>query len=266
MTRFHLEGEYMLLALDIGNSEISVAINNNDNWIKKHRILSDKNKGIDFYKSELVHTLKKLDINSAEIDSVVIASVVPNLKSVLKLAAQEIFKSDIFVVEYNSPCGLKINIDEPNTLGVDLLCACVATAKHYRLPAVVFDFGSATTMCVIDKNNCFQGGVILPGIKTSLDALTKKCELISEIDISKAKSLIAKNTVDCINSGICYSNAATVDKLSEKVENELNESCTVILTGGLSSYVAPYCNKDVLKSPDLVIEGMKLIFEYNSNL
>lgn len=256
----------MLLALDIGNSEISVAINKNDNWIKKHRILSDKNKGIDFYRSELVHTLKKLEINTDEIDSIVIASVVPKLKNVLKLAAQEIFKSAIYVVEYNSNCDLKVNIDEPDTLGVDLLCACVATAKHHQLPAVIFDFGSATTMCIVDKNNCFQGGVILPGIKTSLDALAKKCELISDIDISKAKSLIAKNTIDCINSGICYSNAAIVDKLSERVENELNESCTVLLTGGLSGYVAPYCNKNIVESPNLVFEGMKLIFEYNSNL
>ncbi len=255
----------MLLALDIGNTQITLALYYDNNWKKIYRIQSDKMKNSDFYKSKIYDIFKESNLRIADISEVIISSVVPTLTDELKLAAQEVFNKDIFVINSKLCCNLKINIDDPATLGNDILCGCAAAAKYYPLPVLVFDFGSATTMCLVDKELCFQGGIILSGIQTSVDALSKKCELIDTVNISNSKQLIAKNTVDCINSGICYGNAAMVDNLSTRVENQLNQVCTIVLTGGLSGYIIPYCEKKIINAPNLVLDGMRIIYEYNKN-
>ena len=162
-----------------------------------------------------------------------------------------------------TPAGLDIAIEQPETLGVDLLAADAAAAAEYPLPVVVFDFGTATTVTVVDRQRRYRGGVILAGVKLSLHALFSGTAQLPDIALEPPGKVICSVTEDSLQAGAIYGAAAMADGLLERMEEELGQPCTAVATGGLSGIITPYCRRRILHDDSLLLRGLALIWRKN---
>lgn len=156
-------------------------------------------------------------------------------------------------------------MDHPASTGADLVADAVAGIAEYPVPLIVIDMGTATTASVIDANKNYIGGMILPGVRVSLDALTSRASQLSGISIDQPKRVIGKNTIECMKSGVLYSNAGAIDGIVERIEEELGQKATVVATGGLAKKIVPFCKKKVILDEDLLLKGLLVIYEKNKN-
>ena len=159
--------------------------------------------------------------------------------------------------------GLSIMIDNPAQLGSDLVVDAVAGIREYPVPLIIIDMGTATTISVVDSKRNYIGGVIMTGMAVSTDALISRTAQLPRIAFEKPKRIIGANTVECLKSGIMYSNACAIDGMVERMEEELGEKCTVVATGGLSGVVIPLCRRDIIIDDDLMLKGLVLIYNKN---
>ena len=208
------------------------------------------------YAIDIKNVLDIYHIKKADLEGGIISSVVPQITMVVKAAVEKILKKEVLIVGAGIKTGLNIRIDNPAQLGSDLVVGAVAGIAEYPTPLLIFDMGTANTVCVIDKNRNYIGGMILPGVRTSLDALTARAAQLSGIDLEAPKRVIGKNTIECMKSGIVYSNAALIDGVILRMEEELGEKATVIATGGLAKSIVPYCKEDVILDDDLLLKGL----------
>ena len=159
--------------------------------------------------------------------------------------------------------GLNMRVDDPGTVAGDLVIGSVAAINHYGAPVIVIDLGTATTIVVIDRERCFRGGAILPGVKLSYGALSAGASLLPEISIIPPKKCVATNTVDCMRSGAVFGTAATLDGMIERMEDELGEKCALVATGGLASSIVPYCRREIICDDHLLLKGLWGLWEKN---
>ena len=159
--------------------------------------------------------------------------------------------------------GLDIAIEQPETLGVDLLAADAAAAAEYPLPVVVFDFGTATTVTVVDADRRYRGGVILAGVKLSLHALFSGTAQLPDIALEAPGKVICSVTEDSLQAGAIYGAAAMADGLLDRMEEELGVPCTAVATGGLAGVITPYCRRDIRRDDSLLLRGLALIWRKN---
>ena len=202
-------------------------------------------------------------IKGSEIEGGIISSVVPQITNIAKLAAEKILKKEVMVLGPGIKTGLNIMMDHPAQLGADLVANAVAGIALYPLPQIIVDMGTATTFSVVDEKHHYIGGMILPGVRISLDALTARASQLSGISIEAPKRLIGKNTIDCMKSGVLYSNAAAIDGIVERIEEELGQKTTVIATGGLAKKIVPHCKREVILDEDLLLKGLMIIYNKN---
>ena len=125
------------------------------------------------------------------------------------------------------------------------------------------DMGTATTIEVVEPDNLYVGGVIFPGVMVSLDALTSRAAQLPGISLDKPRSVIGKNTVDCMRSGMMFGTAAMLDGVIERIEEELGHRCTIIATGGMAQFITPLCRRDIILEKDLLLDGLSIIYEKN---
>ena len=159
--------------------------------------------------------------------------------------------------------GLNIVMDNPGQLGADLVADAVAGLASYPVPLVVIDMGTATTISVVNRKKQYIGGMIMPGVGISLDALTARASQLSGISIDAPRHIIGKNTIECMKSGVLYSNAAALDGIIDRIEEELGEKTTVIATGGLAKKIVPHCRKEIILDEELLLKGLMLIYRKN---
>ena len=159
--------------------------------------------------------------------------------------------------------GLNIKIDNPAQLGADLVANAVAGVKYYPVPQIIIDMGTATTLSVVDDKKQYIGGMILPGPRISLDALTSRASQLSGISLEAPKHIIGKNTIECMKSGIVYSNAAAMDGMIERIEEEMGSKATVIATGGLAKSIVQHCKREIILDEELMLKGLYIIYEKN---
>lgn len=159
--------------------------------------------------------------------------------------------------------GTNILMDHPAQIGRDLIAVAVGGIAEYKLPLAIFDLGTATTLCVVDEKKNYIGGMIMPGIKTSLNALAENASQLKEIDLEPPRRVIGKNTTECMRSGMIYSNAAAIDGIIDRVEEELGQTVTVVATGGLADLIVPFCRRKVLLDKDLLLKGLWVIYNKN---
>ena len=236
----------MLLALDVGNTNIVIGILDGDKLIKSGRISTDIYKTEDEYAMNMYSFLR---LNHAlDIDGAIISSVVPALVRTLVKAVNTVCDVDALVV---GP-------------GADLVVGAVAAKEKYPQPTIIFDMGTATTGFVLDRDANFIGGIITTGLKTSINALTAGAALLPQIDISAPKKVIGTNSIECMKSGCVIGTACMLDGLIDKFEEELGEKATVIVTGGLGQAIAEQCSHDMIIDKNLLIDGLKII--YNKNI
>lgn len=253
----------MILAIDIGNTNIVVGGIDEERTYFMERLSTVKTKTEAEYAIDIKTILEIHGIRLEKIEGAIISSVVPQITRIVKEAVEKIVHKDVLVVGPGLKTGLNILTDNPAQLGSDLVVDAVAAIAEYPVPMVVFDLGTANTVSVIDGKKNYLGGMIYPGINTSLNALTANASQLQGISLDAPKKAIGRNTIDCMKSGVIYSNAASLDGIVDRIQEELQETVTVIATGGLAQTVVPFCRKDVIIDPDLLIKGLLIIFNKN---
>ncbi len=255
----------MILAIDIGNTNIVIGAIDSKKTYFTERLSTVRTKTELEYAVDIKTVLDIYGVSAASIEGCIISSVVPQITGAAKLAAEKILKKNVMVLGPGIKTGLNILTDHPAQLGADLVADAVAAIAEYTAPLIVIDMGTATTASVIDAQKHYIGGMILPGVGVSLDALTSRASQLSGISIDAPKKVIGKNTIDCMKSGILYSSAGAMDGIIDRIEEELGEKTTVVATGGLAKKIIPYCKRDIIIDDDLLLKGLYIIYEKNKD-
>lgn len=253
----------MILAIDIGNTNIVVGCIDEEKIYFTERLSTVRTKTELEYAVDLKTVLDIYHIKRTDIEGCIISSVVPQITGIAKLAAEKILKKEVMVLGPGVKTGLNIVMDNPGQLGADLVADAVAGLASYPVPLVVIDMGTATTISVVNSKKQYIGGMIMPGVRISLDALTARASQLSGISIDAPRHIIGKNTTECMKSGVLYSNAAALDGIIDRIEEELGEKTTVIATGGLAKKIVPHCRKEIILDEELLLKGLMLIYRKN---
>lgn len=251
----------MLLAVDVGNTNTVLGVFDGEKLVRSGRISTNPYDTEDDYSMKLYSFIELNKLNN--IDGAILSSVVPALNRTITKAIKNVCGIDSLVVGPGVKTGLNIRIDNPAELGADLVVGAVASIAKYPSPQVIFDLGTATTASVIDENKTYVGGVLLCGVKTAVNAISSGTAQLPQVDISAPKKVICSNTIDCMRAGAVYGNAAMVDGLVERFEQELGKKLTVVVTGGLGKTISGECKTETIYDENLLLDGLRIIFEKN---
>ena len=253
----------MILAIDVGNTNIVVGCIDDRKTYFIERLSTNRTKTELEYAVDLKNVLDIYHIKKTEIEGCIISSVVPQITNIVKLAAEKILKKNAIVLGPGVQTGLNIMMDNPGQLGADQVADAVAGISGYPVPLILIDMGTATTASVVNSKKQYVGGMILPGVGVSLDALTARASQLSGISIDAPRHVIGKNTIECMKSGVLYSNAAALDGIIDRIEEELGEKATVVATGGLAKKIVPHCKREIILDEELLLRGLLIIYEKN---
>jgi len=253
----------MLLAIDIGNTNITIGGIKDDEIVFEARIATDRIKTSDQYGVEIKNALDLFGVPVGEIEDCIIASVVPPVFNSVRTGVMKVIHKSPMVVGPGIKTGLNIQVDIPSQVGSDRIVIAVAALAEYKPPLTLMDLGTATTIEVVDKNNTYIGGCIMPGVRVSLDALTSRTAQLPGISLDQPKRVIGKNTVDCMRAGIMHGTAAMLEGLVDRMEEELGYKTTVIATGGIAQFIVPLCKREIKLERDLLLKGLNIIYKKN---
>ncbi len=256
----------MILAIDIGNSNIVIGGVDGERIVFEARVRTEATKTSDQYCMDLKSLLDVYDIRRESIEGAIIASVVPQVLNSFQTAVKKLTGKTSLVVGPGLKTGLNILLENPSQTGADLVVGCVAALREHKPPMIVVDMGTATTMVVLDRNGALVGGCICPGVKVSLDALTERTALLPGLQLDQPKRAIGRNTVDCMRSGIMMGTACMLDGMIARMEEELGEKTTVVITGGIAKFVTPMCKTPMIYDNDLLIKGLAALYRENKRL
>jgi len=254
----------MLLAIDIGNTNITLGAYSGDDLSFTARIATDRSLTSDQYAAQLSNMLTLNNVSPDSFSGAIISSVVPPLTASISSALKRITGVEALVIGPGVKTGLNILIDNPAQTGADLVAVSVAAKAKYPLPNVVCDLGTASTITVLDKNGNFIGGVIYPGIRTSLNALVENTSLLQFISFDAPSRVIGRSTAECMQSGVIFGAASLLDGMIARIERELGEPVTAIATGGLSRSIIENCDRHFEYCENLILEGLKIIYYKNN--
>ncbi len=254
----------MVIAVDIGNTNVVIGAFDADGIIFTER-LSSARLSTELEYTVLLQTVLELNgMKQTAFEGCILSSVVPPMTQTLCKALLRTVGLKPLIVGAGIKTGLKIQIDNPAALGSDRVADAVAAAHYYPRPVMIVDMGTATTISVVDKENVFRGGLIIPGVRVALESLSKRASQLPEINLEPPKSIIAANTVDCMKSGIIYSTASAIDGIAERIDDALGERCTVVATGGNAPKIIPFCKRKIIHDDQLLLKGLMLIYRRNS--
>ena len=253
----------MILAIDVGNTNIVFGGISEGKTAFISRISTDKNKTSDEYAVQIKILIELNGFSAGDFEGGIISSVVPQLNEILKISVKKVIKCTPMIVGPGIKTGLNIKIDNPAQLGSDLVVGAVAAVALYPKPLMVIDMGTATTICVVDKDSCYRGGVIIPGVKVSMESLTRNAAQLQGISIEAPKKAIGTNTIDCMRSGTVFGNAAMLDGLRDRMSLEVEGTPTIIATGGLSPMIVPHCRHEIILNDELLLYGLEIIYKKN---
>ena len=252
----------MILVTDVGNTNIVFGVFDGDKLVFESRADTNRNRMADQYSVIINQVFGLYGVDKKEIDGAVISSVVPPVSDQLKISVQKLFGVTPLMVGAGVKTGLNIRIDDPSTLGADLACGAAAAKELYPLPCIVIDLGTATKVFAVDKTGAMIGGIIAPGVKISLEALAKGAASLPMISLEGHSPVIGKNTIDCMRSGVLYGHAGMLDSFIDRFQEELG-AATVVATGGFIHVLKDYCRHEFIVNPQLVMEGMRIIYNKN---
>ncbi len=253
----------MILAVDIGNSNIVLGCIEDRKIKKEARIATDLIKTSDQYCAELKNMLDLLEIPADSIEGSIISSVVPPLLNSFKTAIRKLTGKVPLVVGPGIKTGLNILLDNPALAGGDLIVAAVAALAEYPAPMLIIDMGTATTITAIDEKKNYLGGCICPGVKISAEALSGRTAQLPAISLEAPQKAIGRNTIDSMRSGLMMGSAAMLDGMIDRMEEELGHPVTVIATGGIARFVIPMCRRKIHYDKDLLLKGLLRLYENN---
>ena len=254
----------MILAVDIGNSNIVIGGIDGDDIRFEARLRTDATKTSDEYCIDLKMILDVYGVDTSDVEGMIVASVVPQVLNSVKTALKKLTGKNALVVGPGLKTGLNIKIENPAQTGADLVVGCVAALREHKPPLIVIDMGTATTMIVLDETGALIGGCICPGVKISLDALTDRTALLPGLQLDQPKRAIGRNTIDCMRSGIMMGNACMLDGMVQRMEEELGQKTTVVITGGIAKFVEPLCKTEMIYDKDLLLKGLATLYRENT--
>ena len=251
----------MHILIDIGNSTIVIALANSEgNITATWRFKTKKEETASFFRYELKQGLRKYSIEVADIKNITISSVVPEVNDDIAQAVSDLIGITPHFFSVNDAKGIiTIDVESPSQLGKDRIADAIGATTCYGVPAIVIDFGTATTIGVIDENRVFKGGIIIPGVKTSLSALSSRASQLPSITIEKPHHIIGRNTLECMQSGIVYGTAAMIDGLIDQIADSFSTPPHIIATGGMSKTIVPHCKHQITIDPYLLFKGLQII-------
>ena len=253
----------MILAVDIGNTNIAIGGYENEKIKFISRIATDDRRTSDQYAVELYDIMRIQGVSAAQIDGAVIASVVPTVGNALEMAIEKLSGIKPISVGPGVKNGINIKIDNPAQLGADLVAGAAGALGKYTMPCIVVDMGTATTLTVMDKDGAILGGAIAAGVGLTLNALAQNTTLLPSISIEAPKKIIGTNTVECMQSGLVYGTACLIDGMVERIESELGERCTVVATGGRAGQIVCHCKRKMELDDNLLLDGLIKIYNRN---
>lgn len=253
----------MILAVDIGNTNIVIGCIEGDRIAFVERIYTDVTKSELEYAISFKNVLEIYGIERDSLEGGIVSSVVPPVTATVRNAAEKVTGKEILVVGPGVKTGLDIKIDNPAQLGADLVVGAVAAISEYSCPLVIIDMGTATAFTVVNEKRQVIGGMLMPGVGVALDSLIGKTSQLPKISLEPPKKFIGSNTVDCMKSGVLYGNASCVDGMIGRIRQELGADPEVVATGGLAKSIIPYCKEKIQIDDALLLKGLKLIYRRN---
>jgi type III pantothenate kinase len=250
----------MLLAIDIGNSNIVWGVYRDEVLVGHWRIGTDLEKTSDEYGLLFVGLLESVHISATEVTGIIISSVVPTLTPVLETMADSYFHRLPLLVSADLDTGLTISYTHPHELGSDRIVNAAAAYARYQSSLIIIDFGTATTFCAVSQSGDYLGGAIAPGLATAAEALHARTAKLPRVSLTRPKSVIGKDTIASIQSGLIFGYAGLVDELVTRMDAELHPKPRVIATGGLASLIAPESRTIQEVRPFLTLEGLELLY------
>jgi type III pantothenate kinase len=256
----------MLLAVDVGNTHTVIGVFNGEDLVEHWRIATDARRTADelalLFQGFLV--LEGMSF-SRQITGVAMCSVVPAVTHELREMTRRYFHYQAVVVEPGVRTGVPILTDNPKEVGADRIVNALGAFHLHGGPAIVVDFGTSTNFDVISERGEFIGGALAPGVEISIDALAQRGAQLRKVEIAKPRSVIGKNTVECLQSGILYGFAGQIDGIVERMLKELGGHATVIATGGLAPLIIPESSTITVHEPWLTLIGLRLVYEKNAS-
>lgn len=253
----------VVLTIDIGNTNMNVGLFDDETLTMSARFSTERRKTDDQFAMDFCNLFSMYHIAPTDIAGGIISSVVPEITAPVQRAIEKLICNKVLVLGPGVKTGLNILIDNPAQLGADLAAGAVGAAAQYPLPAFVVDLGTATKIYAVDKSKGFRGCMIAPGIAISLEALTDRSSLLPTINLEPPKKACGTNSVESMQSGIILGTAAMIDGLLDRFTDELGTPASVIATGGLSSFISPVCKHKLQLDPNLILTGLRTIYEKN---
>ncbi|MDO4266013.1 MAG: type III pantothenate kinase [Eubacteriales bacterium] len=257
----------MLLAIDMGNSNIKIGVVKDEEHIIEERVTTARDKTSMEYAMDIMAILTFHGIDKALIEGAILSSVVPPLTGTLSSAVRKVLGKQPMIVSNRLKMHIRLDaMQYPEKIGADLLAGLEAAYLHYSEPVIVVNMGTATTITVLARDRRYLGGVILPGLKVSLGSLSANTAQLPSISLESPGRVIANETVECMRSGILYGNAGQIDGIISRMEEELGERCSVVATGGLARFVVPLCRHKIVMDDKLLMKGLLALYRQNEKL
>ena len=253
----------MLLAIDIGNTNVTLGVFDKEELRATWAIATDIKKTADEYAVFLMNLLPREGLVLEDIDNISIACVVPPLLSTMEDMCTRYFKTQPLVVGPGVKTGVRVCTDNPREVGADRIVNVAAAHRIYGGPAIIIDFGTATTFDVLSKNGDYLGGAIAPGIVISAEALFTRASKLPRIELIPPEKAIGKNSVEAMQAGIMFGYAGLIENLVGRIRKEMGSKAKVIATGGLSAVIASETQVIEIVDKNLTLVGLRLIHEMN---
>lgn len=253
----------MLLAIDIGNTNITLGLYRDEEVESAWRMATDHERMPDEYGLQMLGMLQHADCRPEDIYGIALASVVPPLTSTFLQACENYLGQQPFVVDTGVKTGVRIRYEDPKAVGADRVVDAAAVLRFYGGPACVVDFGTATTFDAISADGDYLGGAIAPGIGIAAEALFQRTAKLPRVDLARPPSAIGKNTVHAIQSGLLFGYVALVEGMVDRFRAELGPEMKVIGTGGLAEIIAAETDVLQILAPWLTLDGLRIIWELN---
>ena len=254
----------MILAIDMGNTNIVLGGIDEKQTYFIERVTTDQSRTDTEYAIHFKNILEMHHIQLSDIEGAILSSVVPPLNTTILSAVEKAIGIRPLLVGSGMKTGMNILMDNPKSVGSDMIVDVVAAIHEHPLPLVVIDMGTATTLSVADKKGNYIGGVILPGLRVSLNSLSGKTAQLPYISLEVPGKVIGKNTIDCMRAGIVFSNVDMIDGILDRMEKELGEAPAVIATGGLARFITPLCRHEIIFDDALLLKGLLILYRKNT--
>lgn len=250
----------MLLAIDIGNSQIVCGVFKKNTLIADWRLSTNHTKTPDEYDMTIRSLLKIHKVDLAKVHGCIMTSVVPPLTHAFETLLQSLFGQAPIIVTTSCPHGLTLRYDNPEEIGTDRLVNAAAAFAHYQRGLIIVDFGTATTFCTVTQQGEYLGGAIAPGLKIAAESLHLKTAKLPKVDLAIPASVIGRDTVTSMQSGIMFGYAGLVDAIVKRIQKDIDQTTYVIATGGLASTIIPISQTIQEVRSNLTLEGLVLIY------